>query len=94
MINKEALYFASRDLKENVKSQGAFLLWLYFASNQVGFSTAVGSSCDCCTKMGLKKLSYEAAFKDLIDKGYLVETSSNHYTFYESPIRNDCNENR
>lgn len=87
-INKKVLFDAMRDLRENCKSKGAFDLWLYFASNQSGFETATGPACDCCLQTGLKKAGYESAFKDLVDRGYLVG-EKNHYVFYEKPQKQE-----
>ena len=81
-INLNALQTAMIDLKgETLK------LWLYMAKNQDNYTFAL-SFVDA-VKWGVgSKSSYDRAVKELIAKGYLVETSSNHYTFYELPKEN------
>ena len=65
----------------------AFKLWCYMAKNQDNYTFAL-SFIDA-VKWGIgSKSSYDRAVKELIAKGYLVMTSSNHYTFYELPIAN------
>jgi hypothetical protein len=62
----------------------AFKLWCYMAKNQNNHTFAL-SKVDAI-KWGIgSKSSYDRAVAELIEKGYLVETSSNHYDFYEMP---------
>lgn len=78
-INLEALQVAMIDLKGE-----SFKLWCYFSKNQSGYEFAL-SSVDAI-KWGVgSKSSYDRAVRDLIEKGYLVETSKNHYNFFEKP---------
>lgn len=78
-INLGALQAAMIDLKGE-----SFKLWCYFSKNQYGYEFAL-SKVDVI-KWGVgSKSSYDRAVRELIDKGYLVETSSNHYDFYEIP---------
>ena len=76
-INLEALQDAMIDLDGN-----AFKLWVYFAKNQNGYTFALSPIDAIKWGIGSKK-SYDRAVKKLIEEKYLVETSSNHYTFYE-----------
>ena len=78
-INLNALQYAMIDLKgETLK------LWLYIGKNQDKYT--FGLSKVDAIKWGIgSKSSYDRAVKELIEKGYLVETSSNHYDFYEIP---------
>lgn len=77
--NLEALQTAAIDLKGE-----SFKLWMYLGKNQNGYTFAL-SKVDAI-KWGVgSKSSYDRAVKELIEKGYLVETSPNHYDFYEVP---------
>ncbi len=78
-INLDALQYAMIDLAgETLK------LWLYISKNQPEHTFAL-SKVDAI-KWGIgSKSSYDRAVKALIEKGYLVETSKNHYDFYEIP---------
>ena len=79
MYNLDALQCAMINLKgETLK------LWLYIGKNQNGYTFAL-SKVDAI-KWGIgSKSSYDRAVKELIEKGYLVEKSTNHYDFYEIP---------
>lgn len=78
-INLEALQHAALDLKNET-----FKLWLYIAKNQKGYT--FGLSKVDAIKWGIgSKSSYDRAVKELIEKKYLVETTSNHFDFYEIP---------
>ena len=79
MYNLDALQYAMIDLKGE-----AFKLWVYIGKNQNGYTFAL-SKVDAI-KWGVgSKSSYDRAVKELIEKGYLVERSKNHYDFYEIP---------
>mgnify|MGYP003530351307 FL=1 len=70
----------------NLKNE-TFKLWCYLNKNQKGYEFAL-SKVDAL-KWGIgSKSSYDRAVKELIEKHYLVETTSNHYDFYELPIEN------
>lgn len=78
-INLEALQCAMIDLKGE-----SFKLWCYLTKNQNGYEFAL-SKVDAI-KWGIgSKSSYDRAVAELIEKKYLVETSSNHFDFYELP---------
>jgi hypothetical protein len=67
----------------NLKGE-TFKLWCYINKNQNNHTFAL-SKVDAI-KWGIgSKSSYDRAVRELIEKGYLVETSSNHYNFYEKP---------
>lgn len=76
-INLNALQLAAADLKS-----GAFKLWIYFAKNQPNFELALSNKA-VADSFGIKKDQYDKAVKELITKGYLIETSKNHFDFYE-----------
>lgn len=79
IFNLRALDWAMNDLKGE-----SFKLWCYLNKNQKGYEFAL-SKVDAL-KWGIgSKSSYDRAVKELIEKGYLVETSKNHYDFYEMP---------
>ena len=79
ITNLDALQSAMIDLKgETLK------MWLYLNKNQNGYEFAL-SRVDAI-KWGIgSKSSYDRAIAELKEKGYLVETTSNHYDFYEKP---------
>ena len=61
-----------------------FKLWMFIGKNQNGYTFALSKV--EAIKWGVgSKSSYDRAVKELKEKGYLVETSPNHYTFYEKP---------
>jgi hypothetical protein len=76
-INIKALEVAMTMLKPN-----AFKLWCYMAKNQNNYTFAL-SAVDACSFCNFGKSTYHTAVQELIDIGYLVNTSGNHYDFYE-----------
>lgn len=76
-INLNALELAAIDLKS-----GAFKLWIYFAKNQNNFTFALSNKA-VAEQFGIKKDQYDSAVKELIEKGYLIETAKNKYEFKE-----------
>lgn len=80
VLNKQAMFAAS----QNLETKAGFTLYMYFASNQEGYEFAL-SRTDVLNTLGVKIDAYKNAINELIKKGYLVETSSNHYTFYDMP---------
>ena len=77
IINLNALELAAQNLKS-----GAFKLWIYFAKNQHNFTFGLSNK-EVAETFGIKKDQYDKAVKELIEKGYLIETSKNHYDFIE-----------
>lgn len=75
-VFKDVYFEAYRNLTH--KSIG---LWMYFYGNKQGYQFELSEKA-FCQESGISKSSYYSAVKELIEKGYLVETSSNHYTFY------------
>lgn len=63
----------------------AFKLYIYFLNNQRNYIGAF-SSADFCARYGCNTRSVPDAMAKLVEQGYLVETSSNHYDFYDYPI--------
>lgn len=79
IFNLEALHAAMINLKGE-----SFKLWCYINKNQSGHTFAL-SKVDAISWGIGSKSSYDRAVKELIDKGYLVQTTSNHFDFYELP---------
>lgn len=83
MINISAMEGASRDLRA-----GSFVLWCYFAKNQGGYEFALSNTA-ALESMGIKRDAYNNAVKELMEKGYLVNTCGNNYQFNEKPQAKD-----
>ena len=79
LINNWALQCAMKNLKGS-----GFKLWSYFAKNRHGYTFDLSKE-DCIRNWGMTMDTYYAAFKELVEKRYLIETSANHYSFYEIP---------
>lgn len=79
MYNLYALQTAMNNLKGE-----AFKLWVYIGKNQHGYTFGL-SKVDAINWGIGSKSSYDRAVKELIEKGYLVESSPNHYDFFEIP---------
>ena len=72
---------AARDLGAH-----ALLLYLYLASNADGYKLALSPAAIRQT-IGMPQQTYRDQFNKLLDKGYLVETGTNQYEFFEVPKR-------
>lgn len=70
---------------QTLKTYSAFKLYLYFASNKNGYSVAL-SPVAIEEAIGISENTYRAAFKELVDCGYLgkVNGKKNQYTFHTS----------
>jgi hypothetical protein len=77
MINIEAMQKAMAVLKPN-----AYKVWCYMAKNQNNYKFAL-SYVDVCNFCKMSKPTYLGCIKELIEAGYLVNTSGNSYDFYE-----------
>ena len=77
MINIRAMEMAMSTLKPNT-----YKLWCYMAKNQNNYTFAL-SCADACAFCKMSKPTYLASVQELIDNGYLVNTSGNSYDFYE-----------
>ena len=84
-INMEALNAAALDL-----DAGAFKLWIYFSKNQNNYEFALSSKAVEET-FGMKIKQYNNAVSTLTEKGYLVMTKGNKYTFNEMPVMTKSN---
>ena len=77
-----------RDLLEqacrNLQTASAITVYLYLASNQNSFSFGFSPKA-ISTSYGISEDSVRNGFNKLIEKGYLIETSSNHFDFYTQP---------
>jgi hypothetical protein len=79
-INIAALNQAAASLV----SKGGFKLWIYLAKNQDKYKLEL-SSADFIKWSGLSRTSYQTAFDELLQQGYLREQGGNHYIFNELP---------
>ena len=89
-MNLEALQCAMKTLKGS-----SLKMWLYLNKNQENYTFELSRV--ACLEWGIKKDSYYDGFKELVEKGYLVQAreGSNNYTFYESPrAENQNSENQ
>lgn len=79
-MNLDAMQQAMRTLKGS-----SLKMWLYLNKNQEFYAFELSRA--ACLEWGIKKDSYYDGVRELIEKGYLVQTreGSNMYTFYESP---------
>lgn len=78
-IKNENWQAASRDLGAH-----ALNLYLYFAANANNYEFAL-SPADIRQTIGMPTSTYRDQFVKLVDKGYLVQSGSNRYEFYEIP---------
>lgn len=63
-------------------SGNRFKFWMYFSKNRSGYSFALSKQ-DVLRVCGFSHNTYTAVFNELVKEGFLVETSRNHYDFYE-----------
>lgn len=82
-LNIEAMGQAMELLKPNT-----FKVWCYLAKNQNNYTFAL-SCVDTCKFCNMSKPTYLSCVQELISVGYLVNTSGNHYDFYEK-LPEDC----
>lgn len=68
----------------------AFMLYMYFCLNATNFQLVL-SMVTLCAETGLKRNTYYAAFKELVDKGYLVCKPGTEclFDFYEDPAQRE-----
>lgn len=68
---------------QTLKTYSAFKLYLYFASNKFGYTIAL-SPAAVEEAIGISENTYRAAFKELLDAGYLqqAESKKNQYYFH------------
>ena len=65
-------------------SKNTFSLWFYIVKNQPDFEFGL-SRVAVMEYCNISKNSYHRAFKELVETGYLIQTGSNTYDFYEIP---------
>ena len=87
-VNNEEWMQAS---KECGKSFNAFKLWLYLASNEIGYEKAL-SAVAVEKALDMKKTSYYDSIAKLRKVGYLVDIGGNKLAFYTTPFRSDGKE--
>lgn len=71
---------ALNEALKQLTSTGGFKLYMYLAKNQNNYELALSSANvnECC---GLAYTAYTTAFKELVDKGYLIPTNEKHTLF-------------
>ena len=80
-INKNVWMAACRDL-----NYPSTILYLYLASNKNNYQFAL-SPAAIQTALGMPRTTYRDQIRNLINKGYLVESEGNRLDFYEIPQR-------
>ena len=78
VFNLEALYSAFKCLR----TIGAIKLFIYIGKNQNDFTLEL-SRADFMEWSGLAETAYKSGIKELIDKGFLINTGGNNYVFLE-----------
>lgn len=73
---------------QQLQSNGGFKLYIYLAKNRDKYSFYL-SSRDFRECSGLGWKAYDTAFKELVDKGYLVQVKKDIYEFYDIPQLKD-----
>lgn len=85
-VRKDYLKVSNDSLRSAMYNLGssAFLLWIYFVDNAHGYSMDL-YPVDFCSITGLSDSTYRRAFKELEEKGYLVQSAKikNLYMFKE-----------
>lgn len=78
-VSNDNLNLAMYNLKPS-----AFMLWIYFCDNQNGYQLDL-YPIDFINKTGLSRSTYDRAFEELEEKGYLIKskTKKNLYLFNE-----------
>lgn len=78
-VSNESLHEAMYNLKPS-----AFMLWIYFADNANGYAMDL-YPVDFINITGLSRSTYIKCFKELEDKGYLIQSNkqNNVYLFQE-----------
>ena len=80
-----------QEASQIIKTYSAFKLYLYFASNKDGYSIAL-SAVAVQEAIGISENTYRAAFKELVELGYLTQVPGrkNNYTFHSSIMRTNA----
>ena len=81
-INLRALQQAMKDLIPVYPA--AFELWVYLSKNQNGYTLEVSPE-DMKKNFGISNDRYQKAWRILVDRGYIVESSKTMSRFYEIP---------
>ena len=87
--NKDYLHISNNSINNAVRrldSKG-FLLWLYLVGNKDGWKEELYKVA-FCSWCGLSESSYERAWKELKEKGYILESKQhkNCYVFVEESV--------
>lgn len=88
-IRIQSMNYAMENLSANT-----YKVWCYLAQNRNKYSMWL-SPADVCDITHISKSTYHRAFKELVDKSYLVRSleKKNKYDFFESShiLQEECN---
>jgi hypothetical protein len=70
---------------QDIKTYSAFKLYLYFASNMHGYSLAC-SPAAIQEAIGICENTYRAAFKELLELGYLEQKQQKNFYWFNTKI--------
>lgn len=70
---------------QNLNTVGALKLYLYINKNAESFAPFALSRKDFCDIAGVSEPTYKSAFKELVEKRYLIQKNGNEYDFYNIP---------
>lgn len=79
-IHLDAMNYAMKDL-----TPVQFKVWCYLCRIAPGTTDWEVSPADALQNWGISKDSFQKSIRVLIEKKYLVETSPNHFDFYDKP---------
>lgn len=69
---------------QNLTRMREIKLYLYLVKNQNNYRFSLSPQ-DVADRTGMNIDSAKSAVNDLIEKGYLIKSKNNSYTFYETP---------
>lgn len=85
-VKKDFFKISNENLSEAMSNlkPSAFKLWIYFADNKDGYKEEL-YPVNVCQLTGIGRSTYDRAFKELEEKGYLIQSKKqkNTYLFKE-----------
>lgn len=79
-----------REAMQNLNKVSSLKLYMYLLGNNNYYKFALSTK-EVSEECGISINSAQDAVRDLIEKGYLVLTTNNHYEFFEAPRREIIN---
>ena len=76
---------SSESVIRNLTTLGAIKLYLYINKNSETYAPFALSRADFCAMAGVSENTYKSAFKELVEKRYLIQKTGNEYDFYNLP---------